>query len=317
MAFWLKALATGAILVIVLTRVDRSAVTEALSQVELQFFLLGMSITLPMGFTGVQRWRCVAATFGETLSLSKALMYVSIGQFINLGLPTTLGVDSVRAWKMYKQGISIGLATRIVIVDRLCSLFTLLIIIALGMNHLGSLRGSEIFKHSAMLAFVLGSVSIGVFTTIQWWGRFIPTTSRAKHLYQLSKDFNYALFGNKIWTIKIISWSACNHLCRVAIVLSLALALGISVAPSDAFTLVPVALLICMIPISIAGWGVREVVFIQAFSLAGVAPSHALALSLLYGLVGLITGLFGGTVWLAERRLQKSPITLSRSEPQA
>ena len=59
--------------------------------------------------------------------------------------------------------------------------------------------------------------------------------------------------------------------CRVAIVLCLALALGIWLSPIDAFTLVPSALLIAMVPISLAGWGVREVVFIQAFSLAGVA----------------------------------------------
>jgi hypothetical protein len=37
-----------------------------------------------------------------------------------------------------------------------------------------------------------------------------------------------------------------------------------------------------MVPISLAGWGVREVVFNQAFNLAGVAQSQALALSLFY-----------------------------------
>jgi len=305
MAFWLKALATGAILAIVLTRVDLSAVTHILSQVELPLFLLGMSIALPLGFTGVQRWRCVAARFGETLPLSRAFMYVWIGQFINLGLPTVLGLDSVRAWKMHKQGISIGLATRIVIIDRLCSLCTLLIIIALGMPRLGTLHGSEIFKHSVMLAFVLGSVGLVIVSAVQLCGSVIPTASRARHLHQLSKDFNHALFGNKISTMKMASWSVCNHLCRVATVLCLALALSISISPNDAFTLVPSALLIAMVPISLAGWGVREAVFIQAFSLAGVAPSHALALSLLYGFVGLVTGLMGGAVWLAERILQE------------
>src|SRR5262245_17263974 len=102
MVFWLKALATAAILAIVLTRVDLSAATQALSQVELPVFLLGLSIALPLGFTGVQRWRCVAARFGEALPLSRAFIYIWIGQFINLGLPTVLGLDSVRAWKMHE-----------------------------------------------------------------------------------------------------------------------------------------------------------------------------------------------------------------------
>ena len=308
LSLWLKALATGAILTIVLTRMDLSAVTGTLSQVELPLFLLGISLALPLGFTGVQRWRCVAATFGEQLPLSKAFIFTSIGQFINLGLPNVLGMDSVRAWKMHRHGITIGLATRIVIVDRLCSLFALLIIIALGMPHLAGLRGSEIFKYSAMLALALGAVTIVVFSAIQLCDRIIPATSRTRHLFRLSQDFNHALFGNKNDSLKIILWSACNHVCRVATVLCLAVAVGISISPNDAFTLVPSALLISMLPISLAGWGVREVVFIQAFSLAGVVSSDALALSLLYGFAGLITGLFGGIIWFAERNLQKPPI---------
>jgi uncharacterized protein (TIRG00374 family) len=304
-AFWAKALATGAILTIVLMRVDLSTARSTLSNVELPLFLAAVGISLPLGFTGVQRWRTVATTFGESLAFPKAFIYSWIGQFINLGLPTVLGFDSVRAWKMHKQGISIGVATRIVVVDRLCSFFTLLIIIALGMPHLSLLHGSEIFKHSAVLASVLGSVGLAFVSSAQLAGRIIPTTSRAEHLYQLSRDFNHTLFGNTAATIKMLFWSTCNHLCRIAIVLCLSLALGIWISPLDAFTLVPLALLIAMVPISIAGWGVREVVFIQAFSLAGVAPSHALALSLLYGFVGLVTGLFGGAIWLAERKLQK------------
>jgi uncharacterized protein (TIRG00374 family) len=113
------------------------------------------------------------------------------------------------------------------------------------------------------------------------------------------------------------SCSIGNHLGRVAVVFVLAIALGIWVSPFDAFTLVPAALLLAMVPISLAGWGVREVVFIQAFSLAGVAPSNALALSLVYGLVGLITGLLGGAVWFAERRLQRQRIETPPSERHA
>ena len=308
-AFWAKAIATCAILTIVLLRVDLSAAAATLSHVKVPLFLLGVGLSFPLGFTAVQRWRCVATTFGEELSLSKAFTYAWIGQFINLGLPTVLGFDSVRAWKMHKQGISIGLAARIVIVDRLCSLFTLLIIIALGLPHISTLHGSELFKHSAALVFVLGAAGLAGISAFQFSGRIIP--SRMRHLYQLSKDFNHALFGNAVTTIKIMLWSSCNHLFRAAIVLCVALALGIWLSPIDAFVLAPSALLIAMVPISLAGWGIREVVFIQAFSLAGIVPSQALALSLLYGLVGLITGLLGGGVWFVERRLQNQSVETS------
>ena len=315
-SIWLKGVITVAILVVVLLRVDLSAVAKALRHVNWPLFLLAMGLSFPIGFTAIQRWRYVAATFGQELPLSKAFVYAWIGQFINLGLPTVVGLDSVRAWKMHKQGITIGLATRIVVIDRLFSLFTLLIVIAVAMPHLWTLQGSEIFKQSATLVFVLGCAALAGLSAAEFILR-ASTTNLMRHLYQLSKDLNHTLFGNAATTLKMSSWSITNHLGRIVIVLVLTAALGISVSPFDAFTLVPAALLLAMVPISLAGWGVREVVFIQAFNLAGVAPSNALALSLLYGLVGLITGLLGGVVWFAERQRLKAKLEAPPSERHA
>jgi uncharacterized protein (TIRG00374 family) len=303
-AFWVKAAITIAIFGVVLLRVDLSAAAHALAYVNGPLFLLSLGLTLPLGLTGILRWRAVAASFGEDLPISKAIIYVWIGQFINLGFPMVLGLDSVRAWKMHKQGITLGLATRIVVVDRLSSLFTLLIVIAVAMPHLWALSGSEIFKQSATLVFALGCTALAGLSA----ARRVHTNfakSRLWHLHQLSKDLNHVLFSDAAVTVKVSAWGILNHLFRVGIVFCLAMALGLSVSALDSATLAPSALLIAMVPITLAGWGVREVVFIQAFSLAGVASSDALALSLLYGIVFLFTGLLGGAVWFAERRLQR------------
>ncbi len=196
LAFLAKLVVTGAILGAVLARVNLANLAAALSTVKLPLFLAAVGIALPTGFTGIQRWRTVAATFGESLPLSKAFIYAWIGQFINLGLPTVLGLDSVRAWKMHQQGLSLGLAARIVIVDRLCSLVSLLLIIAIGLPRLGGLDGSGIFKHAAVLAFTLGSAGLAFLSAFQFWGHALPTLPLVRHLRQLSKDLNHTLFGN-------------------------------------------------------------------------------------------------------------------------
>jgi glycosyltransferase 2 family protein len=314
LASWAKVVVTGAILGAVLARVNLANLAAALSTVKLPLFLAAVGIALPTGFTGIQRWRTVAATFGESLPLSKAFVYAWIGQFINLGLPTVLGLDSVRAWKMHQQGLSLGLAARIVIVDRLCSLVSLLLIIAIGLPRLGDLEGSVIFKHAVVLAFALGSAGLTFLSAFQFWGHALPSLPLVRHLYQLSKDLNHTLFGDGALTLAILFWGTLNHLCRIATVLCVALALSLSLSPLDALTLVPSALLIAMVPITLGGWGVREAVFIQAFGLAGFAPSQSLALSILYGLVGLATGLLGGGVWLAEQRLQKPQVKSSEHQ---
>jgi uncharacterized membrane protein YbhN (UPF0104 family) len=69
------------------------------------------------------------------------------------------------------------------------------------------------------------------------------------------------------------------------------------------FLVLPV-MLIAVVPISIAGWGVREGAMIAAFAYAGLSQSDGLIVSLLYGAGNLVLGVAGGLVWIAtsERR---------------
>lgn len=60
---------------------------------------------------------------------------------------------------------------------------------------------------------------------------------------------------------------------------------------------IPPALLISYVPISIAGWGVREASFVFAFSLVGVSVEAALLISLGIGIVVLLISLLGGVLW--------------------
>ena len=64
------------------------------------------------------------------------------------------------------------------------------------------------------------------------------------------------------------------------------------------FQLVPPVMLITMLPISIAGWGVREATMGLAFGYAGLMTSEGVNISLLYGAVSFIVGAVGGLVWI-------------------
>ena len=62
-------------------------------------------------------------------------------------------------------------------------------------------------------------------------------------------------------------------------------------------------------PISIAGWGVRESAMVLAFAYAGLPESDGLLVSVLYGAALFAMGAIGGVVWLASpgaRRLTES-----------
>jgi uncharacterized membrane protein YbhN (UPF0104 family) len=57
-------------------------------------------------------------------------------------------------------------------------------------------------------------------------------------------------------------------------------------------------MLITMLPISIAGWGVREATMGLAFGYAGLVTNEGVNVSLLYGAVTFVAGAIGGLVWI-------------------
>jgi uncharacterized membrane protein YbhN (UPF0104 family) len=68
--------------------------------------------------------------------------------------------------------------------------------------------------------------------------------------------------------------------------------------------------LIQLLPVSLAGWGVREVVLVVALGSFGVPAEEALATSVLLGLCTILVGLPGGLVWLTDwdlARVGRSP----------
>jgi len=103
---------------------------------------------------------------------------------------------------------------------------------------------------------------------------------------------------------KVLAWSALGHVNVTLCVYVLALGLNLNVTLMECLALFPPVLLVTTLPISIAGWGVREYAMMKAFSLVGVPSEGALVLSLLFGLVAMAVSLPGGIVWLTsgERR---------------
>jgi hypothetical protein len=57
-----------------------------------------------------------------------------------------------------------------------------------------------------------------------------------------------------------------------------------------------------MLPVSVAGWGVRELAMVSAFGYVGVPDADALLMSLCFGLLILTISLPGGLLWLVTAR---------------
>jgi uncharacterized membrane protein YbhN (UPF0104 family) len=98
--------------------------------------------------------------------------------------------------------------------------------------------------------------------------------------------------------LRLIALSVAIHLAAVAIAWCSARSIAAPISFGDVFILVPPVMLVTMVPISIAGWGVRETMMSLAFGYAGLANADGAAISVLFGLVVLVLGIAGGYVWV-------------------
>ena len=69
----------------------------------------------------------------------------------------------------------------------------------------------------------------------------------------------------------------------VAAIFIFARALGVSLPVSDIALVTFISTLAATIPISVAGWGIREGALVYLFGLYGIRPDTAFAVSILYG----------------------------------
>ncbi len=116
---------------------------------------------------------------------------------------------------------------------------------------------------------------------------------------------------------KVTALSLVVHVLTAVIAWCVVKSIAAPIGFGEVFQLVPPVVLITMLPISIAGWGVREATMGLAFGYAGLATTEGVNVSLLYGAVSFIVGALGGLVWIfSPEKLAKgaAPIELPKQE---
>src|SRR5689334_18945397 len=140
-----------------------------------------------------------------------------------------------------------------------------------------------------------GGLGFLVLGHLPW--RWLKTWWPTKHIHACSVIANQVIFGRKTG-LKIALLSLSIHVLAVVIAWCAVRSIA---APADfeqVFLLIPPIMLITMMPISIAGWGVREATMMVAFGYAGLAQMDGTVVSILFGLVYFIVGGLGGLVWI-------------------
>jgi uncharacterized membrane protein YbhN (UPF0104 family) len=300
-----------ALLYLALRGIDFAAIEARLSQINVGWIALAVLVTLFQIFLGALRWREISDLCHAPLTDLLAFRYNMIGAFFNQTLPSSIGGDAVRLWLVQRTGAGWRAATYSILTDRAVGLVALALIIMVSLpwsyGMISDDRGrlTLVFVDSAGLvgglSFLLLAYLPSAWLKI-WW----PT----RHIHACSVIANQVIFGRTTGR-KIAVLSLSIHV--LAIVIAWCAVRSIA-APADfaqVFLLIPPIILITMMPISIAGWGVREATMMVAFGYAGLAQMDGTVVSILFGLVYFVVGGLGGLVWILSAEKRSSTLEIA------
>jgi uncharacterized protein (TIRG00374 family) len=260
-------------------------------------WLVGAGLLLVFSYVlSTLRWMQVMRSLGLRSRFDTLLSHSLAGQFVSNALPTTIGGDVVRISRLSKNtGDSPGSFSSVVL-DRLTGWIVLPLITLLGLLLNPSLR--ELGAQTRLVvAVALGTLVLlilvlyaadhrllgGRFRNREGWQRFVA----AIHL---------GLGSLRRRPMAVVSVVAVGFVYQFVLVLSAfmaARALGIAVGLTALMVFFPIVLIAQVMPISIAGLGVREFMFVFLLSAVGVPDQQALALGLLVWILTVATSLLG------------------------
>lgn len=263
--------------------------------------LIGSIVTLVvLQFPAALRWMVILRTLGYSLGLRTTLTLVLIGQFFSQVLPSSIGGDAVRIWEVHRVGLPGAVAISSVLIDRIVGLMGLVILVVMTQPVLLTLIADRMVENGVLLLIALSCVGVALALVLdrftQTWLEFRPF----RMIAALSRDLRSVLLNPRAATATLVI-SVCYQAGAAAVAYILANSLGLSVGFLACLAIVPLAGLATLLPISIAGWGLRETAFVFLFGLIGIPASQALALSILFGLLNLIAALSGAVAWLIWR----------------
>src|SRR5258708_5147212 len=287
----IKILVSLALLYLALRKVNLTELASRINNLaSLGWIVVAITVTFLQIFVGVLRWREISAECGAPLGLGQAMRFNLIGTFFNQTLPSSIGGDAVRLWLVARGGAGWRAATYSIFVDRAIGLIALAIIIVASLPWSYNLISDPHGRTALLLvdfAALSGGLGFLVFGALPWpwlrrlWGMH--------HLHACAVIANRVIFSQKHGPA-IAVLSLLVHVLAVVIAWCVVQSIAAPVVFGQIFQLVPPVMLITMLPISIAGWGVREATMGLAFGYAGLRPSEGVNISLLYGAAACIVG---------------------------
>jgi hypothetical protein len=285
----------------VFTLVDVGSMTAVLRNSRPWLLAAAVALYLAGQALSAIKWRMLSTAVGFREPQSRMLAYYFVGVFFNAFGLGTVGGDVVRALYLGRHGRRRALALQTVIADRVSGFWVL---IAIALVALLLFRTYQLPSAFYWTSVVLATVILAGWRALPAAAaRVLPAESA---VFRTVTDDLAPYWNDYALLAQVGAVSAVFHLSQIAVLALLARAVDLSIPGSYYFVFGPVVNLLSALPISWNGLGVREGSTIYLLAHVGIDREPAVAFSLLWFFLVIVSGALGAVVYLTLRDLSET-----------
>lgn len=306
--FILKIAVTLGLCGIILVKADWSGIWTAIAKVKpvlvaVVFFCMLLNIVL-----SAKKWQVLVSIHRMEVHLFDLTKFYLTGMFFSNFLPSTVGGDGYRIYKVYNINCSKAGAVIPVVVERLSGILALLLLgfvsAVISFHQYGD-KVSEagiLFGFFGMIASFLSAILVFNRRFQIWFDKLTLVPVRIKNLFGYLNEYR----RNRRKLFQCAAISILFYLFLFSYRYILLYAIGETCSFSSFVVVTMLSILVANLPVSINGIGLLDGSFIYLISTFGVGYEAAITFMLLQRTLTSGISLLGGLIYLRNKDITKT-----------
>lgn len=292
----LKLLLSVALFAWLFTKIDVNRFIGIAVQAAPVYIFAGALLFVAQALLAGLRWQRIVLRLGGQLPIRQAVHWVFVGQFFNQALPTSIGGDAIRIWQLHRHGAAPGQAFASVAVERSSGLLILGLMISASLPWVDTGPNAHLRWLLALLGPVL-LLGLAGFCAGERLIKLLPVKALVGPATALASAFKKVAASGLALT-ELVILGALSALAGIAAAWAIGLGIGIDLPFLPYIVFIGGTALVSVLPISLGGWGLREITMVGFLGTAGVNTEQALTLSIIWGVLPLAVSLPSGLMFL-------------------
>jgi hypothetical protein len=303
-----------------LTKIDWPTVTKNLDKAILSLLLLAILLNVVERFELTYKWNLLIKVRGIAVKFGRLFWINSIGSFLGLFLPSSLGTDVVRGYYLVKNNSERSVSISSVFVDRVLGLISLLLLGLVALVFAGELVSKFNLNLYLIVLTFLTLIFVYLFQrneTKKILELLSLKMKKFKIMEYVMKLHGSILEYKKYPKTLLLSFvlTLLVQVTRVLTYYAVSLAFDVKISIIYFFLFVPLIMIVMMLPITIGGLGLREGTFVAFFTMIGMSVNDAVVITFINSILDTLnTLILGGGGYLFYKASLKEQITLTKSE---